>query len=333
MLGVYCSGFGYTAQSNLIESYNGEDEYARRELWRGMCADVDGKVKISNICTGQRSGYDICPASEVGRKLLDDAYTELLEQDIDYVQILDQNHGGGQYFCYSRDHGHAPAPGPWMTENMQGILAGWNSIADKTLLGCESAAAEPFVGNLLYSDNRFELNYAMGVSVPLYAYIYHEYVRNFMGNQVGCPLDTKTDTFRYRLAYSFCAGDSMTLVLTPDGDIMTHWGTRDFEHAPNKEKAFSLIRNLVSLYNGGAKKFLLSGRMITPPKVECPSVSFDGFDSNPVITLDAVLYSAWEAEDGSRAMILVNPDDREISCRLDGAEITLPALSGKIIDL
>ena len=220
-----------------------------------------------------------------------------------------------------------------MTENMQDMLSAWNATAVKMLLGCESAASEAFIGNLLFSDNRFELNYAMGVSVPLYAYIYHEYVRNFMGNQVGCPLDTKTDTFRYRLAYSFCAGDSMTLVLTPDGDIMTHWGTRDFEHAPNKEKAFALIRNLVSLYNEGAKKFLLSGRMITPPRIECPSVCFDGFESNPHITLDAALYSAWEAEDGSQAVILVNPEDRELSCKVNGKQVVLPALCGKIIDM
>ena len=45
------------------------------------------------------------------------------------------------------------------------------------LLGCESAAAEPFIGGLLMSDNRYELNYPFGTVVPTYAYIYHEYVR------------------------------------------------------------------------------------------------------------------------------------------------------------
>jgi hypothetical protein len=333
MLGVYCSGFGYTAQSNLIASYNRMEDYEKEGLCEGMCTDADGIVKRSRICTDQRSGFDICPASRVGRRILDEAYTELLSQDLDYVQILDQNHGGGQYFCYNKKHSHAPCPGPWMTESMQEMLTDWNGIAKKTLLGCESAAAEPFIGNLLYSDNRYELNYQIGVPVPLYAYIYHEYLRNFMGNQVACPFATETDTVRRRLAYSFAAGDSMTLVITPDGEIMTHWGTRDFAHAPSKEKALRFIKNLVGIYRSSAKKYLYAGRMIEPPRVECESIAYARHDSERKILLPAITASAWEASDGTRALILVNPEDRDIRCKVDGKETTVPALCASVIRL
>ncbi|MBR5602016.1 MAG: hypothetical protein IKW24_05245, partial [Clostridia bacterium] len=197
LLGVYCSGFGYTLKSNLVDDYDCTEACERDGLERGMCAGPDGKVAISRICTGQRKGYDICPASEVGHDVLAKAYEPLFDSGIDYAQILDQNHGGGQYFCYSRDHGHPPAPGAWMTENMQKMLNEWNGKANGMLLGCESAAAEPFMGNLLMSDNRFELNYHIGTPVPLYAYIYHEYLRNFMGNQVSCPFMGDQDTLGY----------------------------------------------------------------------------------------------------------------------------------------
>ena len=333
LLGVYCSGFGYTIQSNLIAEYNKEAEYAAREYEKGMCAGPDGKVSISKICTGQRSGYDICPASEVGKKLLEEAYAPLLESDIDYVQILDQNHGGGQYFCYSREHGHAPGPGTWMTGNMQSMLSDWNRIAGKTLLGCESAAAEPFIGNLLFSDNRFELNYQIGVPVPLYAYMYHEYIRNFMGNQVCCVMDNAADTLRYRLAYSFCAGDSLTLVLTPQGEFMSHWGLKDFSHLPSRELALRLIRNLTEFYKKDVKKFLHNGRMIASPEVKCDSVKIGICYPEDVFESVSVLYSAWEAADGSRALILVNPDVREASCTVSGKTVTVPPLSGIAIDL
>ena len=333
LLGVYCSGFGYTIQSNLIAEYNNEAEYEARAYEKGMCAGPDGKVSISKICTGQRSGYDICPASEVGKALLEEAYTPLLESDVDYVQILDQNHGGGQYFCYSREHGHAPGPGDWMTLNMQSMLSDWNRIAGKTLLGCESAAAEPFIGNLLYSDNRFELNYQIGVPVPLYAYMYHEYIRNFMGNQVCCVLDNAADTLRYRLAYAFCAGDSLTLVLTPSGEFMSHWGLKDFSHLPNRELALRLIRNLTEFYKKDVKKFLYNGRMITSPKVECGKVKVGICNSGRFFESASILSSAWEASDGSRALILVNPEIEELSCTVDGKEIKVPPLSGIAIDL
>ena len=333
LLGVYCSGFGYTVQSNLIAEYNKEAEYNEKKLYRGMCAGPDGKVAISKICTGQRSGYDICPASDVGRAILSEAYEPLFKSGIDYAQILDQNHGGGQYFCYARDHGHAPAPGPWMTENMQKMLSEWNGMAPNTLFGCESAAAEPFIGNLLFSDNRFELNYRIGVPVPFYAYVYHEYVRNFMGNQVCCPFIPSEDTLRYRLAYSFSVGDCMTLVLTQDGDLMSEWGMRDFSVLPNKEKALKLIANLSRFYKEQAKPYLYDGRMIAPPSIDCERVVYTVGANGRRVSLPALLSSAWEAKDGSCALILVNPDEIELGCRVNGETVTVPPLNAIILKL
>lgn len=315
LLGVYCSGFGYTINSNLID-YNCEESYQKNGLEAAMCAAPNGEVGISRICTGQRSGYDICPASELGRSILADAYMPLLTSKIDYAQILDQNHGGGQYFCYSQKHGHAPAPGPWMTENMQNLLGVWNDAADKTLLGCESAAAEPFIGNLLFSDNRFELSYRIGRPVPLYAYLYHEYVRNFMGNQVCCPLPEDMDTLRYRMAYAFSIGDCMTVVLCPDGRLMQSWGTRDFDHAPDKEKALAFVAAMTKFYREEAKPYLYNGRMIEGFPVECGMAPF-GHD------LPKILSSAWEA-DGKRVQILINAFDEAVTCKVGGKEIVVP---------
>ena len=291
MLGVYCSGFGYTLQSNVIPDYSRQEEYDRRELWRGMCADVDGEVGISNICRAQRSGYDICPASELGRSILDEAYAPLLESGVDYIQILDQNHGGGQYFCYSREHGHPHTPGAWMTESMQGMLGDWQRKAGATLLGCESAAAEPFIGNLLFSDNRYELNYRYGRPVPLYAYLYHEYLRNFMGNQVACPLPENDESILYRLAYSFSSGDCMTLILGYNGEVASHWGSRSFSFAADKDKIFSFVSRLSRFYRDEARELLYSGRMIAPPPVECESLSFTVKERE--VTLPAILCTAW----------------------------------------
>ena len=324
LLGVYCSGFGYTIQSNLID-YNCEETYRRNGLQAGMCAAPNGEVQISHICTDQRSGYDICPASAIGRSILADAYLPLLSSKVDYAQILDQNHGGGQYFCYSKKHGHAPAPGPWMTENMQDMLGRWNDAAGLTLLGCESAAAEPFIGNLLFSDNRFELCYHIGRPVPLYAYLYHEYVRNFMGNQVCCPMPTDMDTLRYRMGYAFSIGDCMTVVLCPDGTLMQNWGTRDFAHAPDKEKTLAFVAKMTKFYHETAKPFLYNGRMIEGLPVECATAPFGH-------NLPQILSSSWEA-DGRHVQILVNAFDEDITCKVGGKEIIVPAGDALCMDI
>lgn len=331
MLGVYCSGFGYTLESNLVDDYNREDDLIEKGYLAGMCADFGDEVAISKICTAQRRGYDICAASPVGRKLLDEAYRPLLESGVDYAQILDQNHGGAQYFCYSSGHGHPPAPGAWMTKHMQDMLGGWNDLAPEMLFGCESAAAEPFIGNLQFSDNRFELNYRHGRAVPLYSYLYHEYLRNFMGNQVSCPLDA--ESLAYRIAYSFAAGDSMSLVLAPNGQILQQWGTRDFSDAVNGEKILTLVSNLTAFYKSFAKPYLWSGRMIAPPTLQCEDVELHYIKDEPPLAVPTLHCTAWEALDGSRACILVNPNEREIPCTLGEKTITVPALNAVMVDM
>lgn len=330
MLGVYCSGFGYTLQSNLIAEYNMEKDYEDRGLSKAMCMGPDGVIS-STICTAQRRGLDICPASDSGRELLAEAYKPLFESGVDYAQILDQNHGGGQYFCYSKDHGHPPAPGAWMTENMQDMLGDWNDWAKGMLFGCESAAAEPFIGNMLLSDNRFELNYMSGKPVPLYTYIYHEYLRNFMGNQVCCPLKIGTESLNYRIGYSFSIGDCMTLVLTPDGDIMSHWGMNDFSVLPDKNIVLGFIANLTKFYKCEAKKYLSNGRMATPAPFICDNVQFECWAHT--ITLPAVHCTAWEGDNGKTVHILVNPTDVDRVCSLNGSEITVPALNATLIEI
>ncbi len=330
MLGVYCSGFGYTMQSHLTD-YSGTEFYEKEGLEDGMCVGPNGQI-TSKICTAQREGYDICPASPVGRKLLDEAYAPLFEESgLDYVQILDQNHGGGQYFCYAKDHGHPPAPGAWMTQSMQDMLGGWNEKAPSMLFGCESAAAEPFIGNLRFSDNRYELNYFTGRPVPLYAYLYHEYLRNFMGNQVCGDLRGDRETLCHRIGYSFAAGDCMTLVLSPDGRIQSYWGQRDLSDLPEEGKVLTFIRNLTRFYREEAKPYLYAGRMIPALPVECPDRAFIGNWGTRPFSLPVLHTTAWEAPDGSRAQIIVNPEGYDVTCRVGDREVIAPALSGVIL--
>lgn len=328
LMGVYCSGFGYTLQSNLNE-YNMEKEYQDRALEDAMCAGPDGEVGISRICSAQRKGYDLCPASPHAREILNEAYYPLLESGVDYSQILDQNHGGGQYFCYSERHGHAPAPGPWMTENMQSLLTEWNCKAGKMLLGCESAAAEPFIGNLLFSDNRFELCWRIGQPVPLYSYIYHEYLRNFMGNQVSTPFPENVDTLRHRMAYSVAAGDCMTIALMPDGGIYPNWGSRDFSNPPDYGKTLKFAANIQHFYRETAKRYLYNGRMIKTHEFSVTSAP--QYDDVRAV-FPPVFSTAWE-QNGNRCQIFVNPNDTPVTLTVDGKTITVSAMDAELVEI
>ena len=333
LLGVYCSGFGWTEQSNLIASYNCAERFAREGLEAAMCAGEDGVVQKSRICRAQRSGYDICVGSERGREILNDAYAPLFASDLDYVQILDQHHGSSQYFCYSRDHGHPPTPGAWMTETMQTFLNEWNGKAPGKLFGCESAAAEPFIPNLLFSDNRYELNWYFGTPVPLYSYLYHEYLRNFMGNQVSCGIDHTADSLCARLAYSFTAGDCMTIVPSPSGELRSNWGRSAVESKVDRDRALTFIGNLTRLYRESASAYLASGRMCRPICYRCECVTFPRRHGGEV-ELPSVFSTAWERADGSRVQIFVNHTDQAVRVEIDdGRVLTVPPLDGVSVSI
>mgnify|MGYP003312604601 CR=1 FL=1 len=170
--------------------------YKDLKIEKIVCANTNGEIK-STICTAQRKGFDLCPATSGAKDLLIKEYNKICASNIDYLQALDQNHGGCPCFCYSDNHGHVPAPGRWQQEETNKMLESINK--NGVLFGCESAASEPFLKELKFSDNRFELNYYLGEAVPIYSYIFHEYVNNFMGNQICSMLEKKDNCFTYRL--------------------------------------------------------------------------------------------------------------------------------------
>ena len=152
-----------------------------------------------------------------------------------------------------------------------------------------------------------------------------------MGNQVSCPFMPDDDTLRYRLAYSFAAGDCMTLVLSPDGDLTPYWGRPRYKVPPNKEKTLKFISNLTRFYREEAKPYLYSGRMMPCDGFECGSITLAKRESAFTVTLPSVLATAWAAEDGNRAYILVNPEEREQVCAVNGKKVTVPPLDGCIV--
>ena len=180
------------------------------------------------------------------------------------------------------------------------------------LLGCESAAAEPYLAHLKFSDNRFELNYFVGIPVPVYSYLYHEYVNNFMGNQVCTPLEKKENSYPMRVAYSFLAGDMLTAVIVDGGRIVYSWGEKDFT---DKENALTILKNLNAWRKGLGKNYLHVGKMIKPLAIECGKESFKLNKGTHTFVADEVLTAAYEYN-GQKVQFVVNYNTRGVQIRL-----------------
>ena len=332
VIGVYCSGMGWTQQSRLIEEYNMEKEFAEQNLERYMCKSPAQELPYSKICPAQRVGYDMCPTQEFTVNVLKEEVRKMAGAGIDYIQLLDQNHGGNSYFCYSREHGHPPVPGKWQTDAVKALLDETEKEADgKILFGCESAAAESYIPQLLFSDNRFNLNYSIGCPVPVYAYIYHKYLNNFMGNQVSTEFshERSPENIFVRLAYAFTAGDMITLVLNQDGDIAWNWGVRT-AGIPEQESIKQFVKTLNSYRRGCGRKYLHTGEMIKPYCVTCGKNTLY-LNNGYALHTDKIFTSAWKSDDGKIGQFLVNYNDTETVCgiklpekkfsvHIDGAE-------------
>ncbi len=322
LLGVYCSGLGYTLCSNLNE-YSMQEVYEKQNLEQYMCADAENWRVISNICQAIRISKDLCVSREFSKDILVKEAEKMASVDLDYIQILDQNHGGTPYFCYSDKHGHPPVPGKWMVQHMTELLQRLKAaVGEKILLGCESAAAESYIPYLMLSDNRFNINYNIGRPVPLYSYIYHEYLHNFSGNSVSSlnfiDIHKSPECHLMRIAYSFLAGDLMTLVINQDGEIVWSWGQRDFSVLPQKAPILKFVKSATAYRRGVGKEFLVFGRMIKACEVTCEKVLMvkpnrEDYDNYYPV----VLTSAWCNDKGQKAQFFANYTDRDRECSVD----------------
>ncbi len=321
-VGLYMSGMGYTLKSNVLPDYDRTTDFERDHIADIVCTDSDGSKK-GIICTQQRVGYDLCPACDKTKQIMSDEITKLCDMGVDYVQALDQNHGGVSYFCYSDKHGHIPAPGKWQAEETCKMLD--LVRANGALMGCESAASEPMIAHLPYSDNRFQLNLYVGTPVPVYSYIYHEYVNNFMGNQVCAMMNKVEENYTYRLAYSFTAGDMLSLVTLGDGKVEYSWDDWIAPHdkTVDKQVAYTFIRTLNGWRQGAAGKYLHVGRMVKPVAVTCGKQHFT-LDDGSSYAPDEVLTTAYTL-DGTTLQFVVNYNRCEVN-------VTLPYALGGFLD-
>lgn len=318
VLGVYCSGLGWTQKSNLTD-YDMRKTFDEENLKEEMCLSPEQELPLSKICTDQRSGYDMCPTRKFTSNIIREQVEKMVSADIDYIQLMDQNHGGTSYFCYSKKHDHPPVPGKWQVTAVKELLKKAEQNTGKVLFGCESAAAQAYIPQLLFSDNRYNLCYTIGEPVPLYAFVYHKYLNNFMGNQVctHAAFDHKKspENIFVRTAYSFCCGDMLTVVINDDGEMIFNWGYRG-EELPDGDAVAELIKNLNYWRRCGAKKYLHTGEMEIPYSVKSKKIKVygaRGFNHE----YDSVFASAWRASDGTFGQFLVNHTAEDAECTLD----------------
>ncbi len=370
LLGVYCSGTAWTSTSSIDPRYSMAKEFAEQHLEREMCIGPQGEM-FARVCQGepgkgQRIGFDSCVARPwVVDTVVEEIRKSIDDTGIDYMQYFDQNQGCSAPLCYAKTHNHPGSPGAWLTDAMTALLdkarAVVKQVAPQVVLGCENAAAQPYIKNLLLNDLRNHLSWSYSQPVPAYSMVFHEYVNNFTGNGVGLGFwfdREKSPWFiLHRMAYSFICGEILSVLLRDNMQMHWCWVCSWDDAPPEQESLLELIANMTAWRRQRAKNFLVFGRMEKNVRVRGKSRTLHFLTTNPPLDLTVVLASRWSFQ-GTEAVILVNPSGEtqtvevtfekhtEGVCRLDPgndagsyafagktAEFTLPAYQVIMLEL
>ena len=338
LLGLYASGTAWT-QTSSINDYSMEAVCKEQNLTRHMKRGPHGEID-ANCCNGpqeQRLGYDMCMNEEWPRQEVRNEIKKVASFGVDYCQYFDQNHGGGQHPCYSREHNHAPVPGVEQTQAMQTLMKDIHNdiklLGSEMVLGCESSAAEPFVNYLQLNDARNASMWWQGEPVPAQSFIFHDRSTCFAGNQCATfwqiRYDECPENLLFRLAYSFNAGYLLSVTLKEQGNIHWSWGYEWSNSAPEQESVITLVRNLNKIRKE-FPQYLLYGRMEIPEnKVECGTWALKLIWRDHI--LPSVLDSCWSSSDGSKIRVLTNYLPYEQKVTLNGTQYTVPELSAIVV--
>ncbi len=336
-IGVYGSGLHWTDKSLLVPEYDMEKYREENGLTSSMCTAPDGEL-FPGVCETIRSGYNMCVTCEPTCEIAMDQFGKILSSGVDFVQYFDQNMGGRAYICYNKEHGHPHAFGKWSTEAMKKLYDDMNEIIgrdeegrSKCALGCECAPADCYIKNLPFNDLRYYYVISHSKFVPAYSFVFHEYSVNFMGNQSGfnknyIPFDDNPESLVFCMAYSFIAGNLLTVVIKSGGEIHWDWGMSWLIPGPRRKGITTAVRNFNAMRRGCGMKYLHHGRMMKPEPVWEES-AVTGTEMAPLeetfalrrsngteVRFTPVLYSKWKAPDGTIAQIFANftPETKKV---------------------
>lgn len=323
--GTFCNGTRW-ATAHRWTGYDDPDAFHAGGGPDSVCRTADGGIWHEPWDAPWRASMPACLAVPRTRELATAYVRDLARIGLRMIQFFDQNLGVVTFPCYATDHGHPPAPGPWMTEAMRTFLpelraaAGEGAGDDATILSAEACISEPHLPALDLVDVRSVPTGHQAPhplwrgSVPLYSFLFHELVPISGGFGFGPePHHLATAT-----AMALVIGAMPGGVLQDDGRLMSHDSVNFGDWAPYEEDweaAADLLRAASALRRGPGRSYLLEGRMERTARVTgIPARRWVYADR--VHRIPAVLHEAWRAPDGTLGLVAANWTDRSVTLRI-----------------
>jgi len=288
----------------------------------------DGEYRVSTWYEGWQ-GAQLCPRPQAAVELHAGILERCLELGCTVVQI-DNFPCGGSAACYGETHGHPRGHGPWWSEACGQMLQEMRRRAKTANPECAlttEGISENFIPWLdLYDQRAGNMEYfghysrgmpMGGETIPLFGYIYNEYIGAYYAAMPECNRPEVLYWTR-GLGKAICQG-----VLPAAG--------RYFPDPPHHNPVtLAFYEKIVRCTGRELYPYLMFGQMLRPPDIEVPWITAQYLkfllDSHEhrmdpgqrhEVQDRAVQHAAYRGRDGSIALLFVNVSEDPVSFDLE----------------
>jgi hypothetical protein len=254
-------------------------------------------------------GY-ACVTSSQAREQLYGASLRLAVEYGANVSQADQVFGGAVPECYHPDHGHTPGRGTWQVEALREIYADTRRDAkkgDPDFALSQEFPCELYIQYLDVCHGRVS-DQPRGIwGVPLFSYLYHEYLPCYGGDWSSLLRDNSCGV--YVQANNFVFGS------LPAGSPQTAYKKPVNELPQGCDERILLMARHACALSAAFPQYIILGKMLRPDPLDVPDIQipFVGMDfagwKKKTLPVPAVLHCLWQGPDRSRAYALANISD------------------------
>jgi hypothetical protein len=291
------------------------DYDARRQFEQACKAAAATKPGGDLILESDVSQWDglhayACPTTPQAEKQLYDASMKLVRDYGAQISQADQLFNGAVTECYNAEHPHPPGRGIWQNEAIRSIyrrIREDGKKRDPDFALSQEWQSELFLQDLdVYHARNYDQPRGL-MGVPLFSYLYHEYLPCYGGDWSSFLSDNTNGVYYH--AANFVNGN------LPAGCPQSMKKmTRNAEPEEADEAILRMARHTCRLFSAYTD-FLVLGKMLKTPalQIEGETIKFVGvnfgFGKGP-LTVPSVLHRAWQAPDGRVAYAMANVTDK-----------------------
>ena len=322
---IFFSGLKWTLRKG--ESFDATESFAREGEAAAIVAD-NGKTLVVGKPSDDTGQYaELCPATRYAQDLLSRLSLRATELGVTAVQ-MDQLVGGGSPPCYSEKHLHPLGGGNWQAEAVYRLLARLRSEGKERNKDFALSMEEPGEFFIPVLDTYHARDYAEGRwprdgkgirGVPLFTYVYHDYLLGYGGDSAGISTGVSAQNI-YSAAANLVNGKITAAAV---------WGAyRPPEQVERGQR--ELLASALALARGPAREFLLYGERMPTAELNVPEVKIPVWIQSAgkaeERAFPAVVHSLWRLPDGRMGWVAVNVSAQAV-------EVTVPLRGGERVRL